>query len=341
LIIKLGALGDVLRTTTILPALRRKYPFGRITWVTREESRELLQHNPYIDDILIVSQVEGLVQLLAQEFELAINLDIDPYSSALLRLCSARQKLGYILDPQGGIRPASPEAEEWFLMSIDDEVKKANTKTYQEHIFHICRLPYELERPILPLTDEIRDYSHRIRHRYCLSDQDCIIAIHTGAGDRWQNKKWTLEGFVGLIERLLRDSERIKVVLLGSNLDQSRNRMIEDCFPHRVYNINTDGRLRELIGLINISQLLVSGDTLPMHIATALGIPAVVIFGPTSAQEIELYGRGYKIVPPLDCICCYRSSCDRQPNCMQLVDPEVVYKGVRSLLQDTLPLGDK
>jgi heptosyltransferase-2 len=328
LIIKLGAMGDVLRTTTILPALKKKYPLSRITWVTQEESYELLQPNPYLDNILIAEKADTLPQLLAQEYEVAINLDLDHHSSALLKLCSARNKLGYCLDQRGGIRPASMEAEEWFLMSIDDQIKKANKKTYQEHIFQICQLPYNQERPLLPLTDSVRNFISEIRQQYSLSEQDRVVAIHSGAGNRWENKKWTIEGYISLIERLVKNDAQLKVLLLGSNIEQERNKQIQKQFLERVYCINTHNSLSGLIGLISISRVLVSGDTLPLHIATALRVPVVAIFGPTSAQEIELYGLGHKIVPQIDCLCCYQPTCEYVPNCMQLVDPEQVYQWV-------------
>ena len=67
--------------------------------------------------------------------------------------------------------------------------------------------------------------------------------------------------------------------------------------------------------------------------ASARRVPAVVLFGPTSAAEIELYGRGSKIVPPgLDCLCCYLPRCDRVPHCQALIEPGVVLDAVRRWL---------
>lgn len=328
LVIKLGAMGDVLRTTTILPALKKKYPLSRIIWVTQTDSYELLLPNPYIDKVLVNERPETLPLLLAEEYDMAINLDIDHQSSALLKLCRAHKKLGYILDEHGGIRPVSSEATEWFEMSIDDRLKKANKKTYQEHIFYICQLPYNKERPLLALTDAMKAFAQATRQQYHLSDEDIIVGIHTGAGNRWENKKWTLEGYNSLIDKLLEGSPRFKLILLGGDTEQGRNEQIRQKFPERVYNINTQNNLPGLIGLISISRVVVCGDTLPLHIATALKVPIVAIFGPTSHQEIELYDLGSKIIPPIDCLCCYQPQCEREPNCMRLVDPTLVVKSV-------------
>jgi heptosyltransferase-2 len=86
---------------------------------------------------------------------------------------------------------------------------------------------------------------------------------------------------------------------------------------------------------------VVTGDTTALHLAVGLRKKVVALFGPTCAQEIELYGRGEKIVSPLSCSPCYRRSCDRDPNCMKTVSAEEVLKATNRLLdrpQKTKPI---
>ena len=66
-----------------------------------------------------------------------------------------------------------------------------------------------------------------------------------------------------------------------------------------------------------------------MHVAGARQIPAVVLFGPTSSHEIELYGRGTKLAPDLDCLCCYLPRCDKVPHCQALIEPATVFEAVQ------------
>ena len=70
--------------------------------------------------------------------------------------------------------------------------------------------------------------------------------------------------------------------------------------------------------------MAVTGDTLAMHLALALEKRTVVLFGPTSAAEIELYGLGEKVVPDMTCLSCYKNSCDFVPNCMDLITTDMV-----------------
>ena len=71
-----------------------------------------------------------------------------------------------------------------------------------------------------------------------------------------------------------------------------------------------------------------TGDTLAMHLSLALGKRTIVLFGPTSASEIELYGLGEKVVPDMTCLSCYKTACDFAPNCMDLISVEMVERAV-------------
>jgi len=69
---------------------------------------------------------------------------------------------------------------------------------------------------------------------------------------------------------------------------------------------------------------VVTGDTLAMHLAVALKRRSVVLFGPTSAAEIDLYGLGERVVPEMTCLSCYKTSCDFVPNCMDIISTDMV-----------------
>jgi heptosyltransferase-2 len=97
-----------------------------------------------------------------------------------------------------------------------------------------------------------------------------------------------------------------------------------------------DGGLHEVLdfaALVGMLDALVTGDTLAMHIGIALGVPTVVLFGPSAPQEIELYGAGGKVVTPLDCAPCYRRECDNAPSCMDAIEMESVYAALKEALE--------
>jgi len=134
------------------------------------------------------------------------------------------------------------------------------------------------------------------------------------------------------------------VILIGGLFEVEKNFDIyRDYMIRSVHEIESEvkiplidatrcNNLSELAYITNLCDVVVTGDTAPMHMAIAMKKPVVVLFGPTSDREIELYGRGRKIVPKLDCTGCYNTKCDKKPNCMDLISVDEVYNGVKELL---------
>jgi ADP-heptose:LPS heptosyltransferase len=75
-------------------------------------------------------------------------------------------------------------------------------------------------------------------------------------------------------------------------------------------------------------RLLVTADTLALHVGLATGVPTVALFGPTSATEIEATGPLLKLSPPVECECYYRMECSRQPSCMEELTPALVHEAL-------------
>jgi ADP-heptose:LPS heptosyltransferase len=96
----------------------------------------------------------------------------------------------------------------------------------------------------------------------------------------------------------------------------------------RIHCPGVDNDLGTFTGLIERCAVTVSGDTLAMHIALALGRRSVAIFGPTCEQEIDMFGRGEKIVTPIDCAPCYLRACAKNPNCQDQISSQTVLEAV-------------
>jgi len=131
LIIKLDAMGDVLRTTCLLPIMISAWPGIRITWITREESVLLLAGNPYITEVIPYG-TDALVHLSSRTFDRLINLDAGKISTGLASATNAREKIGYIMHEKGYVVGTNANAEEWLRMGIFDDLKRENKRSYQE-----------------------------------------------------------------------------------------------------------------------------------------------------------------------------------------------------------------
>jgi len=160
-----------------------------------------------------------------------------------------------------------------------------------------------------------------------LDFQRPVIGLNTGAGGRWPLKQWREDGYVDLISRVTR-REDVQFLLLGGPAEQDRNDRLKRASSIPLLDPGCDNSVRHFAALLSHCRVTVTGDTLAMHISLALGKRTVVLFGPTSAAEIELYGLGEKVIPDMTCLSCYKNSCDFVPNCMDLITTDMVEHAV-------------
>lgn len=333
LIIKLDAVGDVLRTTCILPGLKEKYPASHITWLTKSNASEIFFNIDLVDRVLAIDNFETNYFLSVESFDLVLNLDSSPLSSSICSFVNGKEKLGFGLDEKGQVYPINEEAIEWFEMGAFDDLKKRNTKTYQSIILNIARLKTENFPILLKLSDSEISFANNFLMKYGIDKTKKIIGLNTGAGPRWKFKSWTLEGFESLIKKILSETDYY-VFLYGGSYEKERNDQLSKLHASRVINTGTENSLREFFTLLNLCDILLTGDTLAMHAATALKKKVVALFGPTSANEIETYGLITKIQSNLDCLVCYKMDCDFDPNCMNSISPEIVFEKIMELMRE-------
>jgi heptosyltransferase-2 len=329
LIIKFDAIGDVLRTTSILHALKKKYHESYITWLTKQNSSELFLNNPLVDSIIIYEKNDSLGRLFSEEYDLMIHPDASPVSSAYASLVKAKVKKGFILGSKGKVVPVDNDAVEWLEMGAFDEYKKKNTKTYQQILHEIAGLEYKHGEIIINLSEKELEFARMFYEKNKLKKIKRIIGLNTGASDRWQFKQWRLEGFVELIKELSKDKSN-GILLYGSQNEIERNNYLKKLFSN-VIDTGANNSLREFFALVNLSDIFITGDTLALHAATALKKKIICFFGPTSSNEIENYGRIIKVVPNMDCLVCYKETCDFIPNCMELITSAEILKLINSL----------
>lgn len=333
LIVKLDALGDVLRTTAILPALAARYPGATITWLTRPEAVPLLAENPYLHEVWPLSPIT-VVRLAVEDFAVVLGLDPAKEAAALTAMAHGRIKRGFGLGPDGQVRPLQHAAELWFRMGSCDPIKRANTETYQRHIARICELPANALHIVLRLTQDERRWAEGERLRLGLGTRHPLIGVNLGGGGRWEKKRWTrehLRSFLAAAEAQCGG----RALLFGGELERDvMSELTQRCAQYAV-STDTAGDLRRLFALLAMCDVVVTGDSLALHAAVGLGVPVVALFGPTSAAEIDLEGRGTKLVPEMECVCCYRMRCDRRPSCMDRIYAERVLAAVHTILNAT------
>lgn len=326
LIIKLGALGDVIRTTALLPGLKAEWPESHITWVTRPAGARLLATNPLIDRVLPFD-AETICHVELERFDLCLSLDKEPGPASLAMRVCAGDRRGIGLSTFGTPIPLNAAAAHYFTLGLDDTLKfYRNDQSYQSLIYAAVGLRYRGESYRLYPGAVERRQAAALLCDLGLSDTDTVVGLNTGAGRVFANKNWSERQYAELARRLVREG-RSRVLLLGGPDERGLNQRIAAACPG-VLNAGCDHPELLFAAIVERCQVVVTGDTLGMHVAIACGVPCVALFGPTCAQEIDLFGRGEKIVTSLACSPCYKRSCEKSPNCMDVIEVDRVAAAV-------------
>jgi ADP-heptose:LPS heptosyltransferase len=336
LIVKLDAMGDVLRTTALLPALAEAHPRAAITWITRKESVPLLQRNPYVAEVLELGP-EAIVHLQTRAFDRVINLDASKISAALASAAQSNRKDGFVLDPRGYVQPTNDAARRWLEAGVFDDIKRQGTSTYQDRMADILGLGGQKHHYVFALAEEERSRARAHLHSVGLDSSRPVIGLNTGAGGRWPLKQWREDGYIDLVSRLGQE-QSVQFLLLGGPGERERNERLKAASSVPLLDPGCDNGVRHFAALLSHSDVVITGDTLAMHLSLALGRRTVVLFGPTSSAEIDLYDLGEKVVPDMGCLSCYKTACDFVPNCMDLISTEIVERAVMRQLALARPL---
>lgn len=328
LIVHLEAIGAVMRSTALLPAIRRKYPGCHITWVTSAPADQVLRHNPYVDRILTTSN-DDLLALSALEFDVALVVDKSLKAAGVLKRTRAEMVFGFQVDAAtGAVLPATKAAEELWQIGLSNAKKFfENTKTETRLAHEALELgAWRRDEYVLKLTIEERESLERRRSAWALPGQ-IIVGLNTGCAQTIPHKKLSIEMHRELAARLSKDP-MVRVVLLGGREDTLRNQRIAHGLD--IIQSPTEQGLRDGIVSVGACDIVVTGDSLGMHLAIALGKWTVAWFGPTCAHEVDLYDRGVAVRTQASCSPCWKRSCDKKPMCYDLVSVDALLEGIEA-----------
>ncbi|MBE0571817.1 MAG: glycosyltransferase family 9 protein [Ignavibacteriaceae bacterium] len=329
LIIKLDAVGDVLRTTSILKPLKKKYPDCYIEWCTRYNSLELFKNNPLVDEVITIED-DALSRIKAEEYDIVINLDTSKFSSAIAANASAKEKFGFVLSKKGYVEATSDHARQWLEMSAFDDFKKSNQKSYQQIMYEILNLDLPVEHPIIHISEKNRAKIAAKDFVKNITSQKPVIGLNVGVGTKWPGKGWSFKSWQELTEKL--GTDKYNLLLLGGPEEIAITNQLKAEYKYLI-NTGCGNSLLEFAAIVDLCDLVITADTLALHIATALEKKIVALFGPTSANEIELYGKGIKLFSPGGCSCYYRKYCSEDKSCMERITVDMVVDAIDLLMK--------
>jgi len=343
LLIKLDAVGDVVRSTCIAEGLKKKYPDSQLTWLVAKEAEIFITDNPFIDNIMVYNE-ENVRILQNQKFDIIINLDKDAKATSIITSCKSDNKLGYGLHEDGYVVPLNEGSKYHYDICLDNWGKKQkNTKTYQKMLFDMAELEYDNERPEIYLNSDLsKKFKKIFFKKYAIQKDSNIILLNTGCGPTLPEKKWTYEGFKNLISFLLKDKKNV-VVLTGAKGEIERNFKLFSEYDISPNFINTTNKY-SLVGfafLIDLCDVIVTTDSMALQIAISLKKRIVTFFGPGPTKEVDMFGLGKAFVrEELECLMCHGQQarkefkCPYDKKCMTLITADEVYLAITKMLDE-------
>lgn len=334
-VIKPSALGDVVQTLPLLPALRARYPDSRITWVVNRELSEVLTDHPHLDEVLpfdrrasLRSWFRLLGELRQRQFDLVLDLQGLLRTGVMTAATGAPVRIGLETSREGA------------NLSCNGIV--ANTHRHIPAHQRYWRVAEVLGAGhVRPLTQIAVRREHSNWAETVLAGlKRPILAIHPGA--RWVTKRWPVEKFAVVACRALR-SLGFSAVILGGESDAVLGGRLDELVRRfhpagRVLNLAGQTNLKQLAVVLKASAVLLTNDSGPMHLAAGLGTPVLGVFTCTDPARSGPPGDRHVLVQTnLSCAASYKRRCPHRGrkhlHCMDELSTDRVYRGLQLLIQ--------
>lgn len=311
LVIKTGALGDIVRTSHILPGLIKKYKGAVIDWVVKSPGDQLLSFNPYIDKVIDIETCKGL----RAHYDLVISLDDELESVSVIDRIKYKKVIGLHYKKYGLVYTS--DASLWFDMGLvsrlgktkADILKRKNVMSHREILENILDIDIHY-----PYFNNDIDAIKRVQKEYNPSVFN--IGINPCAGERWKSKELQAREFYELINLLIINGKRIacrKSICINIYGISGRHEYIEVArmFNDSVIVRDTSESLQTFAAHIGQCDYFISSDSLALHLAISQNVPNCSFYSPTSAVEIETFGLGVKVLSLDSDYCSYRPDTNR------------------------------
>jgi heptosyltransferase II len=351
LLINPFGIGDCLFTTPVIKALKARYPDSFIGYWCNFRVAPLLKKDPQIDKVFALSRgdlkkiyqesffkgvlafIKLITQLKNERFDTCFDFSLDHRYSLLAKIIGIRQRIGFDYKGRGRFLTRPVKLESYSEQHVVE---------YYAGLLSFLGIRVEDKRlalTVLPL-DEIK--AKKVLALAGIQDSDRLVGIFPGAGGSWGKdaliKHWPQARFAQTADRLI-DKLGVKVILLGDESELRISEAISRLMAHKPVDLTGKTSLEILPAIIKNCDLLITNDGGPMHMAAALGVKSVSVFGPVSEIVYGPYPPGPKhlvLKSDLACRPCYKNFrlgfCDKDKECLRQVSVEAVLDGAVRLL---------
>ncbi|MBR9975635.1 MAG: glycosyltransferase family 9 protein [Bacteroidetes bacterium] len=324
--IRMSGIGDVLWSTPLLANLRLSYPEAHIAYVVRTASAFVLEHNPDVDEIIrfedesIRYQLGFLRRLRRKRFDLSIDLICSPATAIQSVASGARIRIGYDFRLRERLYTHRLSAR---------EANHGHEVEFNLFALRALELPERTRSLVWHVSDDERARAEEQWKALGFDNETPVVALIPTGG--FPSKKWPLAHWQALVADPRFDSARF-LVFWGSDAERRDAEAIAAAAPH--VRLEPGGTLRDSAALLDRCAAAVGNDSGPAHIATALGLPAVMFYGPTNPESQGPWSDRAEVlrIPDVETRCCRRLDCP-DPVCMTDIPPARTAEALERALQ--------
>jgi len=329
LVVNVNWLGDAVFSIPVFKALKKTYPQARLTCLCVPRVKEVLQHCPYIDKIIIYDE-KGKHRFPWRKFKLIRYLSKEKFDSAFLLHGSMTRALMVFL---AGIPVRIGYSKVKLLLTNPIEMKSEDIHRCDYYLKVLEGFGIKVQDRLCELRLNIKDIQslENKLNKLGVGSKDKLVVLNTGGN--WDLKRWSKESFAQLAKRLNQDFG-ITIVFSGANQDRDYCQSIADAVKIKAVNLAGETSVGESLALYKRAEIVISGDSGPLHLAHSVGADVIGIFGPTRPEITGPRGTGRFKTLFNDVKCnkapCYHLACNNN-RCMQSVTVDDVLQAYKRI----------
>lgn len=332
LIIKISSLGDVILSTPSIRAIRKRFPTANIKVLVDVKFREILDSCPYINEVITcdfknrdknIGFLKLAERLRSEDFDISIDLQNNRRSHLIAALSFVKERYGF------------SNGKFSFLLNrkINMPNKFMDPVEHQGSVLGLLGITGLDKRIELWTTADSDDWAEKLLHGSWLQKNHKLVAISLSASKKWKSKNWGINSMAHLADLLAKKKE-VRVVVIGAKENEEEAKEFIKKVSCNPINVVGKTSIPQLVSLLKRCDVLLTGDSAPMHIAAGINLPFVAIFGPTSPKKhVPECGKKIILYKEMKCTPCYKSVCNKKNNCMNALKPNEVFDALEEIIK--------
>ncbi|MFA5144201.1 MAG: glycosyltransferase family 9 protein [Candidatus Omnitrophota bacterium] len=311
LVITLSNIGDIILTTPVIKALSGEFPGARCDVMVGPQGKEIFEKDPHIFKVIIYDKHMPIIQKRRLQIKLK------------------KLKYDLVVDIRNTVFPLLIGPR--FRTATIQKFPRSLMHKTEHHLYRLKSVGIDnlKESPYIHITSE--DDAHIDRLLKDSGVTGPVVVINAGAKSHL--KRWTTDGFAQVADRLIAECG-VSVVFVGLKEDEAIVKEITARMKHKGHDFVGRTNVRQLAGLLKRAKLLITNDSAPLHLGSAVGVKVVALFGPTDPRKYGPMGEFDVVIKEkLSCAPCEKAQCVRNYECMRLISPDLVFDTARMMIE--------